>query len=312
MSMPRRITEFDRSCELAGLAGARARTWFLELHEDRSAETRIPLASVLQCLAGCWICEQLLVAEARKPDVQSFADQVERRLKGQEQQAFSALMGCDAALVCLCAGILRALDRRSEHLERFVQQLALSLQGHEDNDPDLFATRFLLHDLGLQSDPGPYHIHSPQLESGTNLFLVDESAIASMAAAIAASTAYGKRPPSAQPELLEQLKAVLPVWMLYYFRQYNIEMGTLLLRAMNYLRLSQDKAVEEGLAFVFAQQQPDGRFGFFAPEVSNLRSKGRDLNDLIDLYLPITVSCLWAIAEVTLEGFSLFSFPGTD
>ena len=145
-----------------------------------------------------------------------------------------------------------------------------------------------------------------QIRSEKDLFRADESLIRSLATDIAASTAYGRDAFAPEPELLEQLATVIPVWMLCYLRQYNLEMGTLLLRTMNYLHL-QDIAFSTALNFVLMQQQPDGRFGFLGPEASQLRSTKPQFNEEFDLYLPLTVSCLWAIAETTNPDFILFN-----
>lgn len=293
------------------LLGSRARIWLLELYELIGSDTRIPISSILQILVGCWICEKALGADTGKPDAQFLACELQRRLDLREQEGFSALLSSDAALVLLSAGILRAFDSRSATIELFIQKVASGLQMHVDQDQpeaaELFATRFLLHNLHMHPYLDTYRINSAQISPGTNLFQADESIIRSVATDIAAVTIYGQRPPSANPELFEQLAVALSVWMLYYFRKYNLEIGTLLLRTMNYLHLRGDRAFQMGLNFVLAQQQPDGRFGFLAPEVFHLRSTKPDFDETFDLYLPLTVSCLWAIAEVTDPDFILFS-----
>lgn len=305
------VTDLPSSFEQVTLVGYRARIWLLEVCEHICADAQTPMSSILQTFVGCWICEQALVPDTGERDILSLAREVQKRFDDlEEQETFSALLSSDAALVLLSAGILRALDSKSATIELFVQEVASNVQTTEDQDQtdtaELFAARFLLNCLHLHPDPGTYSISTPRISPPTNLFQADESVVRSLAADIAASTAYGQRPPLAEPKFLEQLAVVLPVWMLYYLRQHNLEIGTLLLRTMNYLHLQGDPAFQMGLNFVLAQQQPDGRFGFLAPEISQLRSTKPQLDEVLELYLPITISCLWAIAEVTNPDFILF------
>lgn len=294
------------------LVGCRARTWLLGLYELICTDVRIPMASILQTLVGGWICEKALAADKRKPDVKSLAREVQRRLDNlREQEAFLALQSSDIALVLLSAGILRALDSKSENIELFIQNVASSVQMHEDKDKkesaELFPTLFLLHNLHLHQDPGTYKIDSLRIFQEKDLFHADESVIRLLVDDITAATVYGQSSPSAEPELLERLSVALPIWMLYYLRKYNLEAGTLLLRAMNYLHLQEEPAFQMSINFVLAQQQPDGHFGFLAPEISQFRLTNPHFDEVSELYLPLTISCLWTIAEATVPDFILFS-----
>lgn len=305
------MTYLPPSSEQVYLIGSRAQTWFMNIYKHICTDARIPMTIVLQNLIGCWICEKALMRYVGKPDIYSIAGKIQKHLDIKGREAFSELLNSDAALVLLSAGILRALDSKSETIELFIQEVAAGLNGHEDRDKtettELFATRFLLHKLHLHQDLCTYSINWPQISSEKNLFQADESVIRALASDIAAATSFGQRFPSVEPALLKQLAIVLPVWTLFYLRQYNLEMGTLLLRTMNYLHLREDIAFQECLNFVLAQQQLDGCFGFLAPEVSRLQSNKSDFNDAFELYLPLTVSCLWAIAEATNPDFILFS-----
>ena len=292
------------------LVGSRARAWLLRLCEQADRQT--PLSNILQILVGCWICEKALTTDIAQPGCPSMARVIQRRLDMDlgKEGALSALLSCDAALVLLSAGILRALGSESATIELFIQRAALSIQMHKDEDEaeagELFAARFLLHKLHLHPPLGMYRINAPQILPGTNLFQADLPVIRSLSADIAAATTCGQRPPSAEPEPPEATSYCATSLDARYFRQYNLEIGTLLLRSTNYLGLRADRAFQMGLTFVLAQQQVDGRFGFLAPEISRLRSIKPNLDDVFDIYLPLTVSCLWAIAEATYPTFILF------
>ena len=295
--------------EEMSLIGPRAGTWLQGLFEPICADARIRMTSILQALTGYWICEKALGVDMGKPDTQSLAREVQRRLNLDEQEAFSALLSSDAALIFLCAGILRAFGNENTMMESFIREVASGIQMHKDQDQveaaELFTARFLLHKLDLHPCPDTCGIDSSRISHITNLFQADESVVRSLAADIAATTVYGQKPPSAEPELLKQLTVVIPIWMLCYLRQHNLEMGALLLRTMNYLRLQEDIAFQMGFNFVLEQQQLDGHFGFLAPEISRFRSMKPCPDVTFELYLPFTVSCLWVIAEVMNPEFVL-------
>ncbi len=299
------------SSEQISFCGSRARSWLLGLNKLIGVDTSISIASILQILVGCWICENALVRDGEQTGVQSLARELHRRLNDGGQEVFSGLLNCDAALILLSAGILRTLNIRNDAIEFFIQKVKVTLQAYKDQDQieasELFVTRFLLHNLDSHPSLDTYVVNLPHNALETKLFQADELIIRSLAADIAAATAYGKKLPSADPELLGRLVVVLPVWMLYYLRQHNLEIGTLLLRTMNYLHLRDDFAFQMSLNFILAQQQLDGRFGFFAPEISQLQSFKPHFDNIFALYLPITLSCLWAIAETTNPHFILFS-----
>jgi hypothetical protein len=85
-------------------------------------------------------------------------------------------------------------------------------------------------------------------------------------------------------------------------RQYNFLTATKLLRAIVYLG---GGGVEEHLGFLVLHQRPEGAFGFLGPEEGKLPGREADL----DLYLPVTVSSLWALAEGT--GWRLYDSLST-
>ena len=104
---------------------------------------------------------------------------------------------------------------------------------------------------------------------------------------------------------------VVPVWMLSSLREYDLELGALLLRTMGYLKLRRDPVLREGLDFLLVQQQPDGRFGFLGREVARRRGAGARRDAVWALYVPITLCCLWALAEASNPRFVLLQLDRT-
>jgi hypothetical protein len=295
------------SVSLAGPKGAAARalSWFLSL--STGADT--PLQSLFQLLIGCWVAERGLEADDRKASV-ALARDIGRRLDGCDQaQVLAGVLECDAAAVLCCAGIMRAVGSECASLERFASQIGETLQALAEEpgeDSGLYSSRYLLHRLGLHSAPLKHSLDPALLAAEANAFLADGDVVRSVVADIAAATDFGRRPPSTAPDILNVLTAVIPCWFLFYLRQYNLELGTPVFRAAVYLNLPPNRAMRESLDFLVAQQQPDGRFGFLGPDLHKLRSAKAGLNSTWDVYLPITVSCLWAIAEATNPSFRLY------
>jgi len=290
-------------------AAARASDWLAGLAAGADGAGTPPLAGLLEVLVGCWICERGLAVEAGRGRLRTVAGMVVRRLHVRAH-GHRALLRCDAALVLVCAGILRAHGYRSATLESFIRDVAASLPTRGRGGPDLFPVRFLLHRLGLHPGPVPCEIGADALLRETDPFRGDESAMRSFASQVAAATSYGRTVCSRDAALRERLAMVAPVWMLSCLREYDLELAALLLRTMGYLKLRRDRVLREGIDFLLEQQQPSGRFGFLARDLAGLRAGARR-GAVWALDVPITVCCLWAIAEASNPGFVLLQLDRT-
>jgi hypothetical protein len=290
-------------------AAARASDWLAGLADGADGAGTPPLAGLLEVLVGCWICARGLAVDAGRGRLHAVAREVMQRLQ-RRAQGHRALLRCDAALVLVCAGILRAQGYRSATLESFIRDVAASLPTRGRGRPDLFPVRFLLHRLGLHRGPGRCEIGAGAVLREANPFRGDESAMRSFASQVAAATSYGQTVCSRDTAVRERLAMVAPVWMLSCLREYDLELGALLLRTMGYLKLRQDRVFREGIDFLLEQQQPAGRFGFLARDLAGQRAGARR-DAAWALYVPITVCCLWAIAEASNPGFVLLQIDRT-
>jgi hypothetical protein len=144
-----------------------------------------------------------------------------------------------------------------------------------------------LHALGLQPEPAG---DEDALELARTFSLTaSRQEVEDLASLIHAWTGCGTLPVSLSPDdaWIPEMLAGLATHCL---RQYNFLTAGKLLRAIAYLG---GGAVEEHLGFLCLHQRPEGAFGFLGPEEGKLPGRNADL----DLYLPVTVSCLWALAE---------------
>jgi hypothetical protein len=105
----------------------------------------------------------------------------------------------------------------------------------------------------------------------------------------------------------EILCAVVGVWLLDSARGYKLDRVALLARTLAYLGAARGAPTQQAVAFLLAQQHPTGCFGFFGPEVARARVKEPDFKESIELYLPTTLACLWALAECHATEFRLMA-----
>ncbi len=148
-----------------------------------------------------------------------------------------------------------------------------------------------LHALGLQPTPEPADDHGTLELARTFPLAAARQEVEDLASRIHAWTGCGTC-----PVVLEPADAWIPEMLAglatHCLRQYNFLTAGKLLRAILYL---DGGVVEEHLGFLCLHQRPEGAFGFLGPEEGKLPGLEADL----DLYLPVTVSCLWALAEGT-------------
>jgi hypothetical protein len=71
------------------------------------------------------------------------------------------------------------------------------------------------------------------------------------------------------------------------------------LRAAAHAGLASNRSVRLGATFVAAQQHPDGRFGYYGAELVTLPA---EFDPELDLVLPVTLGCLWALIETVAPG----------
>lgn len=93
-----------------------------------------------------------------------------------------------------------------------------------------------------------------------------------------------------------------------YLASYDLELGCRLLRAANYAGADNCLVQRWGIEFLARHQQPNGAFGFIAMDLSD-DIDPLDTRLIYAYYLPITVACLWTIAELSIPGFYLLDIP---
>jgi len=203
--------------------------------------------------------------------------------------------------------ILSSHSLPASALTSFAEDTANSFVQKKLQSPDEYASiPLLLHRLGLISVfPQPSALSQADIGGGAlELLLASDEHLRHICFRISGASLFGREVICGSRETLRDLALVLPSIMLQQLRIYNLELGTALLRSLNYLKIDQIMALTSGIRFVEAQQRNDGAFGFFA---INSKDTGTGDNEgtVHRLYLLTTVNCLWAFAEICIPDFRL-------
>ena len=286
-------------------AGARARDWLLATQDlTKSASTLNPRYA-FQTLVGLWICEQGLIEDQTFACTSAYTHKVCQCIPDVTEEAMEFLYS-DPALVLFSLGILRFFDVHSSQIELFATKISELLQEHADQDEEeaneLFLVRFLLRRLHLHAPLPAYTLHEMPADK---LIYADDASVSMLVKNIMAATHYGQVTRGMETNFVQTLNSLLPVIMFDDFRTYNLEAGMQILRCMRYLHMYENRSRGAGLHFLLAQQQTDGHFGFLAYELNQLKTTEHLASPDLHVYLPLTVSFLWTIAETAHPQFVL-------
>jgi hypothetical protein len=275
--------------------------WLQVIRKDMSNS-----ASFLYHLLGEWIYGNVLDHQiCNSGRFQDTASNIKLRLD-EELNNYSS-SNLDPALVLLCAGIFRRLKLTCKILESFVDEIANALKLHDsistiEEDTSLFLSRLITHKLG--------HIPMPRLpvvssmEELTSGSYSDKQALRDTILYASAQTCYGKNQVYNR-DFQKYAYAALSGPMLSCMYSYNLDLALCLLRTMRYLSFHRTRSFTQAFDFLLNQQSQNGRFGFFAPEVLEITDGNTQYNSQEGVYLPITVSAMWTIAETIDQRFTL-------
>jgi hypothetical protein len=211
------------------------------------------------------------------------------------------LWQCDSDTVLLCCLVQQNLEgqllpvfaayaEESTAVFAPAQTSALTIERYE--------ACLLLHRLGYLPAPTlPVSIWPDNLFA---LLTGEEEQLHAVATQIAVQTDYG----ACSIEVPIGLPTVLQASALQLLKTYEFRLGCLLLRALVYIGERETLAMRTARAFIIENQEIDGSFGFLAPEITALSAKSIDYNSL-NLQLPVTLACLWTLAETNPKPYSL-------
>jgi hypothetical protein len=273
---------------------------------DRAAEfifstANAPATSLnhqLQALFGLAVAEKAGTPDA--PDlVDSMAVRVIGTLERERDDGRFDPYAHDAKLLLLCHDVLRRRGVESAVLCSFARETSAMLRSMEAIPVRLTGLANLLDAIG----EGPFRASGQtdggSLLPGTSLLLADSRTVRQLCNTVEGATLFGSREiPGRHPDLL----LTLPVLALQKLREYDLILGSTLLRTLTYFDADDPETFAYATRYLGCQQQDDGRFGYYARELADGPTlPTADQN----LYLPVTVSVLWALAEVSVPGLQV-------
>lgn len=287
----------------------------LTLTDDRAAEVAIDwicatiersapgdTALLLQGCAAAALCHHL--AAERRGVAHEVCALALDRLGATDARS---LRRSDGTMVLLCAALAvelfgaapPALAAQAREVAGALADLPMTA------DPDFRPASWLLArmGLGLASFPASAALEEPLLP----LLLGDDAAVRGTVERIENGSVYGVFPATAP----DGLSAVLDAIAMRRLALYDIPLACRLVRAATYAGRGDGLACRTARTFLLTNQAADGSFGFFERELALLRSE-RSIDEAT-LKLPVTLTCLWTLAETRDDGYRLFApMPGAN
>lgn len=270
---------------------------------DQLTEDDTP--QLLQAYVATVICGDL--QPELQPDVRRQTEQIRVKLNSRIEQGLARCNGTTVLLCCvleynLWGEMLPALKDYAQRAAAALQELPAAVVGEEFHTAGM-----LLATIGLSAEP----LHpaattfAPALSP---LLMGDEKTTRALTSRIESLTCYGIYP----VEEPVGLSVVLECLMMAALRRYNMELAGTLLRSLLYLGKREGLALDTALQFVLHSHNSTGSFGFFDEEIKQLRKDAPEPYASLRIYLPVSLSCLWTLAEARLDDYRLFRDVGSN
>lgn len=284
----------------------RSRRWVLEVaSQDASGHSSID--AFLKMILAVWICERASGLTEPSFDFQHLVRRVSKMLR--EQHGFDPLLH-DAKLLLLCQCVLSKWASPDPKIDAFSRQIAHELRIQRPIPLRYSGEALLLSRLGYRLAVPTYRLDGNGGGlTAFELITSDKKQLIVVCNNVSAATHFGREPYNITAATRRNMLLVLPHVLIQSLRDYDLETGAVLLRAMSHMAIAKSRDVSAAIGFLVQQQREDGRFGFFSSETARIHEGQKSFDDLTQLYLPITLSCLWSLAEVLIPGFSLFHEP---
>lgn len=278
----------------------RARYWLEKLLETVRGDIGIEPATFCRILLGYWICDNILSTPNSK--FGDISQQVYQELMVRDRDNHKNFSDIPALLELIATILLFSQNLCVPSLQNFFCQVAKVVQKKLTHSAriSLYEKQLLFDVLGFPSLPSnPIHFSSV-FESIRSFSLAsDPNCVKQFLLQLNALTRYGTQPIASQacsPDFQEMLAGLAT----HFLRQYDFLMGGQVLRTMSYLGANDRSDFKDCVDFLKLHQRSDGSFGFFGLEEAELKSKGKsNLAIETELYLPISVSCLWTLGETS-------------
>jgi hypothetical protein len=258
----------------------------------------------LELLIGAFVCSEIL---ADPNPVRRAAEQVARALN-RDTENEATQNATPPALAIMGAAILRReqwpVAGLTQRVARFADVLGRFQPADPEDDLEWCEKRVLLHQLGLHHALVPLPRERLLAFAHTISASSDFPLIEQLAVRVESFTLFGTAPVHLRPEEM-WLPELLIGFAAHRFREYEFRRAARLLRAACALMEPGHRMLTQCRDFLMLHQDMQGAFGFFGPaqeEVVRCAPPGYSFDR--DLRLPVTIDCLWALAEC--DGWRLF------
>ena len=279
----------------------RAAAWLSSVANDADNPTDLLLA-----LTGLWCCQSAAPAGGNGAALLHALALVENRLHEQGRELVTSA-NVNAKLLLLAAGMLSAHDYKVDRsVLMFTERTCAALA-----DFDAVPTRYVEHAVlvdrlgyGSRIRLGNHALPEMARLPSAQILTLSRSDMKKFCTGIAAATRFGTARGNDSDMRLSEVLAVVTMQSL---SEYDLDVGAISLRALNYLGgLTLDR-LQPSVDFLIDQQCEDGSIGFFDIEVANIEKVDERIDPTSQLVLPITVSVLWTLNDVLVSTGNLFT-----
>lgn len=258
----------------------------------------LSLQSQMQGLLGLLIGERAGVERVRG-HLEGLAERFAESLSREAQSNAFDPYDYDAKLLLLCRLCLADHQVATPAITQFADGLASTLE-RLPMLPEQFEGEAGLLRLSGWSPPERWAQPDVREVADADLLLADAETIRAFCLRVASRSVLGSVPvrlPSGSAA-----SRSLPVVLLQKLREYDLMLAASLARTIRYLAVPAREELEYVADFLVCQQQADGRFGYFARELAEAPTLH---NADSELYLPVTVTLAWSLAETWVPNFCL-------
>jgi hypothetical protein len=287
-----------------------ARRWFQALSYPAVTDCGKSPNQLCRLLLGFWICDDL--SSAPGETFSSAAHRLGETLVASDLRGDLDWSTAAPALKLVVAGLLASqgvlvpsLHSRAGLLSHSAAVLGGMAGDDAHVDLLLGEKRFLLYVMGLH--PRPAGIDYAEILAFARILSLASplSEVEDLLLRINSWTSFG----TSQIKLDQSdtwIAELLAGFAMSCLRKYDLIMGCRILRAMSYLGV-RSESIDQGLRFLRLHQRSEGSFGFFGTEVRRLsRMEPDGFSADRDLYLPVTIECLWALREGVDRNWRLY------
>jgi hypothetical protein len=261
----------------------------IAIHEYSS----LTLKQALHCLFGLWLCH--IAKAGNDTQLKDFGEVVYKKLDCSNDFFYTNTNLCLLAIAILSE---HGFDTSKFCLKQNKRIQILT----KNNQKDIpLETKSLIQACGIDNIQ-MINIRDIQFENPLKFLLAEKLALKNYSDNIVVSfNSNDYNFPLKQEGYATVAKALLVDAVL----DYDLETASMMLRTLLYFEISGDKIIQDAVSFFELQQLENGSFGRYEIDQQEFMKNG--LNTEFDLYLPITVSILWTLAEVYFPNFKVFS-----